>query len=93
MKPICVPCQRFFRCQKNGFYFVEGMPEGNARPGLEDAEKWSPYKLWVGDLWRCNGCGATIVVGIGSKQLAEHYEPGFAEQVKRLGAELQVNDC
>ncbi len=26
MKPICVPCQRFFRCTKNGYYFLEMMP-------------------------------------------------------------------
>ena len=26
MKPICVPCQRFYRPKKNGFMFIEAMP-------------------------------------------------------------------
>lgn len=95
MKPVCVPCQRFFRVWKNGYYFIEAMPKGNvAMPGTIDAESWTPYKLWVGDLWRCEGCGAQIVSGVARDPLAEHYQPGFTDQVKRFGADqLQVNDC
>lgn len=95
MKPICVPCQRFFRVKKNGFYFIEGMPSVNdARPGVVDAEKWQPYKLWSGDLWACEGCGAKIVVGTGRAPIAEHYEANFSERVSSFGAnQLQVNDC
>ncbi len=51
MKPICVPCQRFFRPKKNEFYFLEGMPiEQGAIPGTTEQEQWKPYKLWTGDL-------------------------------------------
>lgn len=94
MKPVCVPCQRFFRIKKSGFYFIEGMPkERQALPGTAEPEKWQPYKLWSGDKWECEGCGATIVSGTGREPINEHYRPGFAEHVEKLGAsQLQVND-
>lgn len=95
MKPICVPCQRFFRMKKSGFYFLEGMPRGNdVLPGTVDAASWKPYKVWAGDLYGCEGCGAEIISGTGCERLAEHYEDDFSETVKRLGADqFQVNDC
>lgn len=49
MKPICFPCQRFYRMVKSGFCFIEGKPMGN---GVE---------LWSGDKWRCNGCGHELI--------------------------------
>lgn len=97
MKPICVPCQRFFRVKQNGFYFIEAMPVYNERhplPGTAEPAKWTPYRLWVGDRWECEGCGAVIVSGVGLGPIAEHYQPEFAERIQRLGADqLQVNDC
>ena len=95
MKPVCVPCQRFFRQTKTGFYFVEAMPVGHERPkpGTAEPEKWKPYKLWSGDRWECEGCGAVILSGFGHFPIAEQYEPGFSDRVKALGADqLQVND-
>lgn len=95
MKPICVPCRRFFRMKKSGYYFLEGMPIGNdVLPGNVDAASWKPYKLWVGDQWKCPDCGAEILSGFGRDRIAEHYEEDFAERVQALGADqLQVNDC
>lgn len=95
MKPVCVPCQRFFRMKQSGFYFIEGMPaENHAPPGTAAPEKWKPYKLWVGDRWECEGCHAVILSGFGQQPINEHYRDDFAEQVQRLGADqLQVNDC
>jgi hypothetical protein len=94
MKPICVPCQRFFRMTKSGVYFIEGMPIGrDVAPGTSEPEKWQPYKLWVGDRWECEGCGATILSGFGREPIAEHYQPEFAERVRTLQADFQVNDC
>lgn len=95
MKPICVPCQRFFRAKKNGFYFIEGMPKsGRPLPGTDEPERWQPYKLWSGDLYECEGCGAQIVAGFGSGPIRVKHEADFTETAIRLGAtQLQVNDC
>ena len=95
LKPICVTCQRFFRMEKCGFYFIEGMPKTDSpQPGKAEPESWKPYKLWVGDMWKCQGCGAEIIVGTGRSRIAEHYEADFEKKVKALGAsQLQVNDC
>lgn len=94
MKPICVPCQRFFRPKRNGLPFIEAMPiEGSPAPGTAEPDRWTPYKLWIGDLWRCDGCGAEIVSGVAREPVAEHYQPDFTNQVRRHGAELLINDC
>lgn len=85
MKPICVKCKCFYTAKKNGFVFTEGMPVGD--PEMH----WGPYKLWVGDLWECRKCGHEIIVGVGSRQIAEHYEPDFTE--KNALSELPVEDC
>jgi hypothetical protein len=95
LKPICVPCHRFFRQIKSGFYFIEGMPVfGNeVKPGLDEPDRWRPYKLWSGDKWKCEGCGVEIISGVGLSPIAEHYQPEFAEMRKKLNADYQVNDC
>ena len=94
MKPICVPCRRFFKPKKNGVFFIEGMPVMNgAKPGSMEAEKWKPYKLWSGDLWECPDCGAVIISGTGKDRIAEHYQEDFAEKIEKYGVEIQVNDC
>lgn len=95
MKPVCVPCRRFFRVKKTGFYFVEGMPLGNnVKPGNEEPQGWGPYKVWSGDLWECQGCGARIVSGVGMEPLAVQHEARFDEILQRVHADqLQVNDC
>jgi hypothetical protein len=49
---------------KQGFYFIEGMPRFGQRrpkPGLEEPQNWQPYEVWVADLWQYKGCGATIL--------------------------------
>jgi hypothetical protein len=96
MKPICVPCQRFYRIKKTGYYFTEMMPKGNDRPlpGPTEADRWQPYKTWSGDLWECRGCGTQIISGFGALPVSERHVKGFEEQRKRLGADqFQVNDC
>lgn len=95
-KPVCVPCQRFFRIKKSGFYFTEGFPVGQERalPGKQEPEKWRPYKIWSSDRWECEGCGATILSGFGEQPIAIHHEPDFAHYLKSLKADqFQVNDC
>lgn len=94
MKPICIPCQRFFKPKKNGFYFLEGMPLENGAPaGTAGDGKWGPYKLWCGDQFECPGCGSTMIVGTGRTPIAEHYQEDFAKLVESFGATFQVNDC
>jgi len=94
MKPICVKCQRFYRIERNGTPFVENMPTSPAVPaGTERPDLWTAYKLWLGDLWKCEGCGSQIIVGTGADPVAEHFEPDFAFMRNLHGAEIQVNDC
>lgn len=83
--------------KKSGFYFIEGMPTpgaDRAQPGTSQPDRWTPYKVWAGDLWECEGCGHQLVSGTGREPLGEHYQPDFDAKVERLGAaQLQVNDC
>lgn len=95
-KPVCFPCQRFFRMKKMGFYFIEGMPVGGVfpTPGKDHPEDWKPYKVWVGDKWECEGCGAAILTGFGANPIALQHEEDFKAIVESLGADkYQVNDC
>ena len=92
MKPICVKCQRFFKIERNGVVFIESMPIGEkVPPGTAEPHNWTPYKLWVGDLWHCPGCGAQTISGVGSQPIAEHFQDSFSEKAKR--SEFVVNDC
>ena len=74
--------------------FVEGMPVGaTAQPGTSSPELWQPYKLWRGDLWKCQGCGHEIISGVASQPVSEHYTVDFEKVVATYGVTLQVNDC
>ena len=94
-KPVCVPCQRFMRMRRQGYYFLEGMPRvAGAQPGLREPEAWRPYKLWAADLWECPDCGAQVLTGFGAGPINEHYRPDFPADVARYGADqLLVKDC
>lgn len=94
LKPICVPCQRFYRPTKNGQYFIEQAPDGaGAKPGTAEPEKWHPYKLWSGDQWACPDCGSEIIVGVGREPIRVQHEPDFDDYIKSFGATLKINDC
>jgi hypothetical protein len=96
MKPICVPCERFYRPAKNGISFLEGMPNGTDTPprsGKGHADEWDDYKLWMGDKWRCPGCDHEIVVGFGREPLAVQHEPTFRKDVDSYKPAFRVNDC
>lgn len=97
MKPICVPCCRFYRPKKTGYFFTEGMPadgERRPKPGKAEPEKWQPYKIWSGDLWECPDCKVAIVVGVGLMPVAERHHDDFPKTRINLSADLfQVNDC
>lgn len=117
MKPICVPCRRFFRPKRNGFAFEEGFPTGGHNFTVDEPHNvqctqlvlvdnepvpcsrtrdahWSAYKLWLGDLWECKGCGAEIVITLPTQDaIAEHYQPTYAEMVRTFPPQLRINDC
>lgn len=94
MKPVCTKCQRFFRPKTNGISFIEAMPTVALAPaGSSEPELWKPYKLWSGDLWVCLGCGAEIIVGVGQRPLAEHFQPTFEEELRVYKPSVTVNDC
>jgi hypothetical protein len=98
MKPICVGCRCFYRPVRTGTYFVEGMPNGSASAeeeirGLRRPDAWQPYKLWVGDMWRCPDCGHETIAGVPGRPIAQHWMDHFTEAVEEAGAEIQINDC
>ena len=101
MRPICAGCKRMYRVKKNGVYFEEGMPRGSNQPTtlLEEQEctpdrhDWAPYKLWVGDLYECPGCGAQLISGVGQGPIAEHFQPDYQQWVQSLRPTLRINDC
>lgn len=82
-KPICAPCKLFFQPEKNGYVFEEGFGDGTNRP----------YKLWVGDLWKCKGCGTTIVVGTPECPIAHHHEEHYDEVRRAADPQILVDDC
>lgn len=106
LKPICVECRCFYRPKKNGYMFLEGMP--NCSPVARSVDKllrpdqirgnrfpdaWSPYKLWRGDLWECPDCGHQIVSGVAMAPFAEHYQLNFNQMLEEYPPQIQVNDC
>jgi hypothetical protein len=94
MKPICVPCRRFFQPKKTGLYFLEGRPRhAHVEPGTAEMENWLPYKLWNGDLYQCQGCGSLTIVGVARLPIGEHYEPDFEDKLREFQPSMQVNDC
>ena len=96
-KPICMACHLFFHPHKTGFWFIEGMPKNGSftvKPGLAEPENWVPYKVWSGDIWKCQGCDATIIVGTGWEPAAiQHDTERFAAFKKMCDPPFQVNDC
>jgi hypothetical protein len=88
-KPVCVPCQRFFRPLRNGVVVLEQKPIANdAKPGFASPEKWVPYKLWRADAWQCFGCGTIIISGYGDGPVWENHHGPLPVQPDYI-----VNDC
>ena len=91
-KPACVKCQRFLRPHRNGVWLLEGKPAVNgAPPGTSSPDHWLPYKLWIADLWRCEGCGVEIIHGYGHQPVMEDYRNGA--EAMQTAATHRVNDC
>ena len=85
MKPICASCSVFYRPHRNGTYFTECMQSAD--------RGWRPYKVWMGDMWKCPSCGNEIIIGVGRDPLREHYEDHFEELRERTKAdEINIVD-
>lgn len=78
MKTICVPCQREYRCEKNGVTVEETMNGGE------------PYRLWQTDKWKCPGCSHEIIAATPPNQraLAEHFEDCYDAMRIRYAPEV-----
>lgn len=89
--PCCVACKTGYVPLKNDIVVLETMDE-----------QMQPYKLWCADMVECPRCRHRIIVGFGSKNIAEHYEPGFEDALARYkeagilftisGQRLALND-
>jgi len=69
----CSACRVSYRPLKNDIVVVETM----------DEEFNKPYRLWCADLVACPCCKHRVITGFGLKHYAEHYEPGFNEQLAK----------
>lgn len=58
--PICAKCGLTMRCVKN---------ERNVREEASQTEALPEVPVWSGDEFRCNGCGARVIVGFGMPHL------------------------
>ena len=87
-KPVCVKCQRFYRPHRNGVHILEGKPNGvRVPPGTSRPELWEPYKVWMADMWKCQGCGHELINGFGHSPLWQDFQPNMPEFSHK------VNDC
>lgn len=94
-KPVCVPCQRFYRPKRNGTPLLEQRPiKQGALPGPKNASDWVPYKLWGSDLMVCPSCGHELLSGF-SREALHDYDPDFLDSVKNALARgaVVINDC
>lgn len=93
-KPTCVKCKRFFKPFRNGIRLLEQKPtHPRALSGTVDEKSWVPYKIWMADQWRCDGCGSEIVVGAGANPLAIEHQDKFQGFLNNAGPFVTVNDC
>jgi hypothetical protein len=72
------------RCEKNEIIFSEG----GAGADL-------PYRVWMGDLFRCPQCNAMVIAGVGKRALADHYRGDLDQFLVRHGSDVDfyVEDC
>lgn len=65
-KRCCVSCQTYLAVAENGVIVLETMDNG-----------YTPYKIWMADLFECPDCHYQLISGFGLQPIAEHYLPGF----------------
>lgn len=83
-KPVCLKCGLFFKPTKTAVGWEEMMPVDS---------DWRPYKLWMGDLMECRGCGAEIISGHGGDPIAIQHEDGYDRIRSQVAPVVCVEDC
>jgi hypothetical protein len=85
--PVCVSCRISMHPKKNGVAYVETHEfDAKTNIGIERKEV-KPYKIWEADMWACQKCGVSVLIGFGKTPYAFYYEETFnevLENVKRL---------
>lgn len=77
---VCAKCNRAMRPKKNGVAFTEMAQD-------------RPYKLWMGDLWECQDCGAEMIYSHPQQSpIAESYEARFAAQMESFKPTYQAKE-
>lgn len=63
--------------------------------GSGQVTEWRSYKLWNSDLLECKGCGTQIIDGHGKREVAEHFQEGYAGYVESVQDRYygRVDDC
>lgn len=69
---VCVRCEKEMKPEKNGIYVEEHTHLGG------------PYRIWMAELYKCRSCNIEIVTGFGRIPIANHPEPNYAEEQKRV---------
>jgi len=75
-KVICIECSKEMKPLKCGVVVLEHDDDGK------------PYKLWSADLLKCPRCGRKVVSRFGNEPIAQHFEVGFADQMKEARYEF-----
>lgn len=71
-KNVCVKCESPMWPEKNGICVEEHIEVGE------------PYRIWMAELYKCLICGTEIITGFGRIPIANHPEPNYTEEQKRV---------
>ena len=93
-KPVCMRCACFFHPERNGIYYMEMMPrENGAKRGNSDIGRWTHYKLWHADLWKCLECGHLIIQGQGFSPIWERHQGDVEKILSHYKPIILICDC
>jgi len=69
----CVKCKTYLAIAKNGVIVLETMEDG-----------FTPYKIWMADLFQCPDCDYQLISGFGFNCISEHYLPEFKDWLDQV---------
>lgn len=62
---VCVKCEMEMKPVKTGAL-------------VEEIAGTKPYKLWAGDAFKCEQCGAKVATGFGRTPVIEHFKADYS---------------